>query len=177
MDWKRQACSSPCYLASEQRAGQRRHCLNWKNPHKAFIDSLVDFHKGPGWHQMRLRWSSDEQERWPFVPLKSNSGCAVKGQMEGKKVLEHRELFCIAPSQDHQIKRDQSPCFFALEIRLLTFLCFSSVPHKQRNMTRWEKSDKRWSVFWWSLTRASVVIFHFVPTLLNRLGSSLWLIG
>ena len=120
MDWKRQACSSPCYLASEQRARQRRHCLNWKNPHKAFIDSLVDFHKGPGWHQMRLRWSSDEQERWPFVPLKSNSGCAVKGQMEGKKVLEHRELFCIAPSQDHQIKRDQSPCFFALEIRLLT---------------------------------------------------------
>ena len=137
MDWKRQACSSPCYLASEQRAGQRRHCLNWKNPHKAFIDSLVDFHKGPAWHQMRLRWSSDEQERWPFVPLKSNSGCAVKGQMEGKKVLEHRELFCIAPSQDHQIKRDQSPCFFALEIRLLTLLCSSSVPHKKRSLTRW----------------------------------------
>ena len=63
----------------------------------------------------------DEQERRPFVRLKSSSGSALKGQMKGNKVLEHRELFCIAPSEAHQIKGDQHPyngiyCFHLLQM-------------------------------------------------------------
>ena len=40
-----------------------------------------------------------------------------------------------------------------------------------------EKSDKRWSVFWWSVTRVSVVTLHFVPTLYPLCTSSSQLVG
>ena len=64
----------------------------FQSPFKAFIDGWVGFQK-----------VADEKEIRPTNKRGTKSFAALKGQMKGKKVLEHRELFCIAPSEDHQM--------------------------------------------------------------------------